>query len=147
MLTIFVQECYLLLFKFILHILHACVCACKLIDLLLVFIGDMHFTVLCINMSKKIKGWSEIEKLVQICGCISGTSGGRRISNTREPQNFGCDSEMKCVYNDYTNSKTLTTLTLTLTDLHSLINKFLSAIPSRKTSMTANTLCTEICVY
>jgi len=35
------------------------------------------------------------------------------------PQNFGCDSEMKCVSNDYTNPNTspmtLTALTLTLT--------------------------------
>jgi len=56
---------------------------------------------------------------------------------------------MKCVSNDYinpnTNPKTLTTLTLT--DPQGLINEFLSAIPIRKTSMTANTLCTEFCVY
>jgi len=52
--------------------------------------------------------------------------------------------------NDYTNPntnhKTLTTLTLPLVDPHGLINKSLSAIPSPKTSMPANTLCTEICV-
>jgi len=34
------------------------------------------------------------------------------MSNTRGPKNFGCDSEMKCVSNDYTNPKTLMTLTL-----------------------------------
>ena len=51
---------------------------------------------------------------------------------TRRPQNFGCDSEIECVSNDYTNPntnpkilaaltsptpKTLTALTLTLTAL------------------------------
>src|SRR6218665_1573266 len=47
---------------------------------------------------------------------------------------------MKCVSNDYTNPTTnpkiLMTLTLTLTNPHGLIKKFLSAISSRKTSMT-----------
>ena len=38
--------------------------------------------------------------------CDSGTSGGRGISNTRGPPNFECDSEMKCVSDDYTNPTT-----------------------------------------
>src|SRR6218665_2490204 len=56
----------------------------------------------------------------------SGTSGGRRISNTRGPREVagsqilgGCNSKMKIVSTDYTNPnpnpKTLTTITLTLT--------------------------------
>jgi len=44
------------------------------------------------------------------------------------------------------NPKTLMTLTLTLTDPHGLIKKFLPTIPSRKSSLSANTLCNEICV-
>ena len=52
--------------------------------------------------------------------------------------------------NDYTNPKILTALTWLISTLtsHGLVNKFFSAIPSRKTSMPANMLCTptEICV-
>jgi len=52
-------------------------------------------------------------------GCVLGTSGGRGISDTREPHNFMCDSEIICECNDYTNPntnpKTLSTLILTLT--------------------------------
>src|SRR6218665_629504 len=43
--------------------------------------------------------------------------------------------------NYYTNSKTLTMLTLTL---RAFINKFFSTYRSRKTSKPANTLCTEM---
>src|SRR6218665_1672544 len=94
-------------------------------------------------------------------GCDSGTSGGRRICNTRGPpevtefQILGDLRilgviQMKCVSNDYTdkntNPKTLTTLTLTLTDPHDLIQKFFYAIPCRRSLMPANTLCTEKCL-
>jgi len=61
--------------------------------------------------------------------------GDLRVMWFENKWNFGCDSEVKFVSNDYTNPntnpKTLMTLTMTLTDHDEMFERFLGAVRIR----------------